>query len=73
MVNVKIELDIFQTAEILELLRTEYKMKKQYFIEHPNEIAGLTTPESTRKLHNYILEQAHDDGELTFLTPIIMN
>lgn len=67
------ELNVFQTAEILHIMREEYKFKKQYFIEHPHEIEGVSTPEDIRKLHNYILEQAQNEGELSFLDPIIIH
>jgi hypothetical protein len=68
----KLELDVFETAEILEVLREEYKLKKQYFMEHSDDIEGLTTPEEIRKLHNYIIEKAHEEGELTFLSSIVI-
>jgi hypothetical protein len=69
----KLELDTFQITEILQLLLEESRRKKLYFIEHPNDIEGLTTPEDIRKLYNNILKQAHDEGALSFLDPIIVH
>ena len=66
----KFELDALQVTEILQVLKDEYKFQSQYFTEHPNETEGLTMPENIKKLYNYILNVAHNEGELTFLNPI---
>lgn len=68
----KINFNHEETLVLLRILRSEYGHLKAFYAENPDTEA-MITPEEVRRIYNKILNEAHKEGDYTYITPIITN
>lgn len=63
----KIEINDRQILHLLIAARSEYECLKYNCSKSHDKLQGMISAEGLRDTYNYILTQAHLEGELTFL------
>lgn len=65
-----VKLTDIEMLRILKAIHREFIATKMYFNESENseELEGIVPPEEYKELYNSLLKQAHEQGELEFIT-----